>query len=81
MPKWDAVTFVKHAKDQCPAHVVNVLEDLVQFTLKEADVSGWGRGEETVGQMEGSSRRGAPVQGPCVSNENVSLRDLPRIQS
>lgn len=47
MPKWDAVTFVKHAKEQCPAHVVNVLEDLVQFTLREADVSGWGRGEET----------------------------------
>ena len=47
MPKWDAVTFVKQAKDQCPAHVVNVLEDLVRFIVREADVTGWGRGEET----------------------------------
>ena len=47
MPKWDPVTFVKHAKDQCPAHVVNVLEDLVRFIVREADVTAWGRGEET----------------------------------
>ncbi len=47
MPKWDPISFVKHAKQQCPAHVVNVLEDLVQFTVKEADVANWGRGEET----------------------------------
>jgi hypothetical protein len=47
MAKWDPVSFVQHAKVQCPAHVVNVLEDLVLFTQHEADTVAWGRGEET----------------------------------
>lgn len=47
MSKWDPVTFVQFAKTQCPAHVVNVLEDLLKFTCAHADTVSWGRGEET----------------------------------
>ncbi|UCH09332.1 MAG: hypothetical protein JSU61_13980 [Fidelibacterota bacterium] len=47
MAKWDPLTFVQFAKEQCPAHVVNVLEDLVKFTVKESDAVSWGRGDET----------------------------------
>ncbi|MEE9162390.1 MAG: hypothetical protein V3U35_05400 [Candidatus Neomarinimicrobiota bacterium] len=47
MAKWDPVTFMQFAKAQCPAHVVNVLEDLVNFAGKEADLVQWGRGDET----------------------------------
>ena len=47
MAKWDPATFMQFAKAQCPAHVVNVLEDLVDFSGREADVVSWGRGEET----------------------------------
>lgn len=47
MTKWNPVTFIKVAKQKCPPHVVNVLEELVKFTHAEADVVGWGRGDET----------------------------------
>ncbi|UCD39110.1 MAG: hypothetical protein JSW54_06420 [Fidelibacterota bacterium] len=47
MAKWDPITFIQFAKDQCPAHVVNVLEDLVNFAIGEADAVNWGRGDET----------------------------------
>jgi hypothetical protein len=47
MAKWDPLTFVQFAKEQCPAHVVNVLEDLVKFTLQASDAVSWGRGDET----------------------------------
>lgn len=47
MAKWKPETFIQFAKAQCPAHVVNVLEDLVNFTTREADVVSWGRGDET----------------------------------
>jgi len=47
MGKWNPTTFIQFAKAQCPAHVVNVLEDLVHFTVREADMVAWGRGEET----------------------------------
>ena len=47
MAKWTPETFIKFAKAQCPAHVVNVLEDLVNFTTRESDVVSWGRGDET----------------------------------
>ena len=47
MAKWKPETFILFAKAQCPAHVVNVLEDLVNFTTREADVVSWGRGDET----------------------------------
>ncbi len=47
MAKWNPETFTQFAKAQCPAHVVNVLEELVNFTIQEADVISWGRGDET----------------------------------
>ena len=47
MGKWNQATFLQHAKAQCPAHVVNVLEYLVKFTHAEADAFSWGRGDET----------------------------------
>ena len=47
MAKWNPETFTQFAKAQCPAHVVNVLEELVKFTIQEADVISWGRGDET----------------------------------
>ncbi len=47
MAKWNPETFIQFAKAQCPAHVVNVLEDLVNFTTRESDVVSWGRGDET----------------------------------
>lgn len=47
MAKWDPEAFSQFAKAQCPAHVVNVLEDLVNFTTRSADLVGWGRGDET----------------------------------
>ncbi len=47
MAKWDPTTFLQFAKAQCPVHVVKVLEDLVAFSQKEADLVAWGRGRET----------------------------------
>lgn len=47
MAKWDQARFIKFAKGQCPAHVVNVLEDLLKFTSATADSLTWGRGDET----------------------------------
>ncbi len=47
MAKWDTKTFIQYSKSQCPAHVVNVMEDLVQFTIAESDLVAWGRGDET----------------------------------
>ena len=47
MAKWNSDRFIQFAKTQCPAHVVNVLEGLVNFTIQEADVVSWGRGDET----------------------------------
>ncbi len=47
MAKWDQATFIKFAKGKCPAHVVNVLEDLLKFTSETADSLTWGRGDET----------------------------------
>ncbi len=47
MAKWNPETFNQFAKAQCPAHVVSVLEDLVNFTTQNADLIGWGRGDET----------------------------------
>lgn len=47
MPKWDQKTFIIYAKEQCPAHVLNVLDNLLKFTQEMADVVSWGRGEET----------------------------------
>lgn len=47
MAKWNPITFIQHAKAQCPAHIVNVLEELVNFAIAEADVVAWGRGDET----------------------------------
>ncbi|MCH7529489.1 MAG: hypothetical protein IIB43_02480 [Candidatus Marinimicrobia bacterium] len=47
MAKWNPASFLRFSKAQCPAHVVNVLEDLVKFITTDADVVSWGRGEET----------------------------------
>jgi len=47
MAKWNPETFNQYTKAQCPAHVVNVLEDLVKFVIQGADIISWGRGDET----------------------------------
>ncbi len=47
MAKWNPQTFHEFTKAQCPTHVVNVLEDLVKFTVDNADLVSWGRGDET----------------------------------
>ncbi len=47
MAKWNPQTFHVFTKAQCPTHVVNVLEDLVKFTVDNADMVSWGRGDET----------------------------------
>ena len=47
MAKWDPPTFIQYAKAQCPAHVVNVMEELVNYAVDESDKVSWGRGEET----------------------------------
>ena len=46
MAKWNRAAFIEHAKSRCPAHVINVMEDLIGFIEDEADTTGWGRGEE-----------------------------------
>ena len=45
MTKWNKDTFIKKAKLECPAHISNVILDLVKFSEDHADIVQWGKGD------------------------------------
>jgi len=45
MTKWNKDTFIHVVKDNCNATISNIVVDLITFSLTEADVVSWGRGE------------------------------------
>ena len=45
MSKWNKDTFIPDVKDNCNPTISNIIVDLVNFSIAEADVVNWGRGE------------------------------------
>ena len=45
MSKWNKDTFIPVVKDNCNPTISNIIVDLVNFSIAEADVVNWGRGE------------------------------------
>ena len=45
MSKWNKDTFVQTTKKKCEPRISNIILALVNFTVKEADLVSWGRGE------------------------------------
>ena len=45
MSKWNKDTFIPVVKDKCNPTISNIIVDLVNFSIAEADVVNWGRGE------------------------------------
>jgi len=45
MSKWNKDTFIPVVKDNCKPTISNIIVDLVNFSIAEADVVNWGRGE------------------------------------
>ena len=46
MSKWNKDTFIPVVKDNCNPTISNIIVDLVNFSIAEADVVNWGRGED-----------------------------------
>ena len=45
MSKWNKDTFIPVVKDNCNPTISNIIVDLVNFSIADADVVNWGRGE------------------------------------
>ena len=45
MSKWNKDTFVQTTKKKCEPRISNIVLSLVDFTIKDADIISWGRGE------------------------------------
>ena len=45
MSKWNQDTFLAASKNECEPRISNIIIDLVNFSIAEADVVSWGRGK------------------------------------